>query len=142
MILQGRNRPCDSGPETCQTTPPGPRRLKPKLPRRMRAKTTWHPSTGHWTWTAAALRASPSRAAGQARNRSGKTHDRRTRKRRATDAITAALRHEAQVKRLSLLERELDLQRRIKEVCEATDLARGKGEGSTLNVDEASPHRH
>ena len=58
----------ESGPETSQITPPGPRRSQPKLPRRMRPKTTWHgPSTGHWTWTAAALRASPARAAGHAR---------------------------------------------------------------------------
>ena len=48
-----------------------------------------------------------------------KQHDKRTRKRRAADATTAALHHDAQVKRPSLLERELDLQRRTKDVCEA-----------------------
>ena len=130
----------ESGPEASQITPPEPRRSQTKLPRRVRPKTTWHPSTGHWKWTVAALRVSPARATGHARTCIVKKHDRRTRKRRATDAITSALRNDAQVRRISLLERELDLQRRIKEVCEAIDLARGKGDGSTLYVDEASPH--
>ena len=121
------------GPRSECRTPPEPRRSPPKPPRRLRAKTTWHPNTGHWTWTAAALRAGPSRAAGIARTRTGKCHDRRTRERRATDATTALLRHDVQVRRLSMLERELDLQRRIRSVCEATDLSVvSEGEDSTL----------
>ena len=110
------------GPRLECRTPPDPRRSSSKPPRRLRAKTTWHPSTGHWTWTAAALRAGPSRAAGIARTRTGKCHDRRTRERRATDATTALLRHDVQVRRLRMLERELDIQRKIRSVCEATDL--------------------
>ena len=121
------------GPRLECRTPPDPRRSPPKPPRRLRAKTTWHPSTGHWTWTAAALRAGPSRAAGIARSRSGQSHDKRERKRRAADATTALIRHNVQVRRLRMLERELDIQRRIRSVCEATDRSvASEGEDSTL----------
>ena len=67
-----------------------------KRRRKTKGNTTWHPSTGHWTWTSSALRRSgaPLRCASFARSKNGKEHDERSIRRRTTDATKGVLRRQ------------------------------------------------
>ena len=104
------------------STPPGLHRPSGKVKRRSKKNTTWHPSTGHWTWTSSALRASGAipRCASFARSRSGRTHDARYRKRATTDATKNVQRRQrAKLDRIELLVENLELDRRTRRVCDA-----------------------
>ena len=104
------------------STPPGRHRLSSKRRRKTKGNTTWHPSTGHWTWTSSALRRSgaPLRCASFARSKNGKEHDERSIRRRTTDATKGVLRRQRlKLDRIELLVESLEVDRRMKSASDA-----------------------
>ena len=125
-----------SASENCipswSTTPPI--RLKTvsnERRRRLRPCTTWHPSTGHWTWTSPALRTLRCAAFAESDGRGSK-------RKVTTDATIELLRTNARIDRLRRRIVRLEDRRENGSVSDAT-LSGSEASQETISSDHPSP---
>ena len=109
---------------TRPSTPPGHLRPSSKSRRQSKGNTTWHPSTGHWTWTSTALRRSgaPLRCASFVRSKNDKDHDARRVERRTADATKRVLRRQRRkMDKIEMLVHDLEIDWRMRKASDAVD---------------------
>jgi hypothetical protein len=99
--------------------------------RRLRPCTTWHPSTGHWTWTSPALRTLRCAAFAESDGRGSK-------RKVTTDATIELLRTNARIDRLRRRIVALEDRRENGSVSDAT-LSSSQASQETVSSDHPSP---
>jgi hypothetical protein len=124
-----------SAPVNCipswSTTPPIRRRtVSNERRRRLRPRTTWHPSSGHWTWTSPALRTLRCAAFAEREGRGSK--------RKVTSDATIDSIH-ARIDRLKRRVGEIEGRRGGGAVSDATHHSQTSEETSCVTVEEAPP---
>ena len=115
------------------TTPPIRRRtVSNERRRRLRPRTTWHPSNGHWTWTSPALRTLRCAAFAEKEGRGSK-------RKVKTDATIELHCVHARIDRLKRRFEEIEGRRGGGAVSDATHHSQASEETSCVTVEEASP---
>ena len=113
------------------TTPPIRRKTASnERRRRLRPRTTWHPSSGHWTWTSPALRTLRCAAFADREGRGSK--------RKVTSDATIDSIH-ARIDRLKRRVGEIEARREGGVVSDATHHSQTSEETDYVNVEEAPP---
>ena len=115
------------------TTPPTRRRtVSNERRRRLRPRTTWHPSSGHWTWTSPALHTLRCAAFAEKEGRGSK-------RKVKTDATIELHCVHARIDRLKRRVEEIEGRRGGGAVSDATHHSQASEETSCVTVEEASP---